>query len=404
MRLLSLSALLLSTTPVFAQAPFPVPDTLQITCYEAVQEIACPTEGQAFFGQDAQYARHQPSYTDNGDGTVTDNVTGLMWQQSADLDGDGKIGIADKLTYDEAAAGASAFALGGYTDWRLPTIKEAYSLILFSGEDISGYEGTTGKGIQPFIDDDHFGFGYGDVEAGERLLEGQMATSTLYVTTTRGEKTMFGVNFVDGRIKGYGLETSFSGGPKVFYVMYVRGDAGYGENDLSDNGDGTVIDAATGLMWMQQDSGQGMAWEDALSYAEDADFAEHTDWRLPNAKELQGLVDYARSPVTTQSAAIDPLFSSSQITSENGEVDYPYYWTGTTHASWNDRRAGSAAVYLSFGRAMGYMRDEWTDVHGAGAQRSDPKTGDPEAFPNGFGPQGDAIRILNHVRLVRDAN
>jgi hypothetical protein len=46
----------------------------------------------------------------------------------------------------------------------------------------------------------------------------------------------------------------------------------------------------------------------------------------------------------------------------------------------------------------------WLDVHGAGAQRSDPKQGDPAEFPNGRGPQGDAIRILNFVRLVRDAD
>ncbi len=54
---------------------------------------------------------------------------------------------------------------------------------------------------------------------------------------------------------------------------------------------------------------------------------------------------------------------------------------------------------------MGYMATfgGWIDVHGAGAQRSDPKTGDPTKFPTGFGPQGDAIRIYNYVRLVRDA-
>jgi len=42
------------------------------------------------------------------------------------------------------------------------------------------------------------------------------------------------------------------------------------------------------------------------------------------------------------------------------------------------------------------------DVHGAGAQRSDPKNGDPDDYPFGHGPQGDVIRIFNYVRLVRD--
>jgi hypothetical protein len=64
--------------------------------------------------------------------------------------------------------------------------------------------------------------------------------------------------------------------------------------------------------------------------------------------------------------------------------------------------AGSAGAYVSFGRAMGYM-DSWQDVHGAGAQRSDPKEGDASDWPTGNGPQGDAIRIFNFVRPVRDA-
>ena len=386
---------------------YPIVDTGQIRCYNNTAEIQYPKPDVAFFGQDAQIDGNQPSYTDNGDGTVTDNVTGLMWQKSADLNGDGEINADDKLTYEQAAAGVSGFTLAGYTDWRLPSIKEVYSLVLFSGEDVSGYTGMTGDGIEPFIDDDYFEFGYGDVEAGERLLEGQMASATRYVTTTRGEETMFGVNFVDGRIKGYGLETSFTGGPKVFYVMYVRGNTDYGVNNFVDHGDGTVSDKATGLMWSQDDSGSGMIWEDALALAETRNaesYLGYNDWRLPNAKELQSIIDYTRSPVTTNSAAIDPHFNCSQIMNEAGETDYPYYWTGTTHASWNENRVGKSAVYLSFGRAMGYIGNKWTDVHGAGAQRSDPKTGTPADYPTGFGPQGDAIRIYNYVRLVRDTH
>jgi hypothetical protein len=48
------------------------------------------------------------------------------------------------------------------------------------------------------------------------------------------------------------------------------------------------------------------------------------------------------------------------------------------------------------------MNNSWVDVHGAGAQRSDPKSGDPADWPTGNGPQGDAVRIYNYVRLVRD--
>ena len=106
--------------------------------------------------------------------------------------------------------------------------------------------------------------------------------------------------------------------------------------------------------------------------------------------------------VSTTTAAIDPLFNVTSIINEAGETDYPYFWSGTTHASWASISGGNAA-YVAFGRAMGYMNGEWIDVHGAGSQRSDPKAGDPADYPTGNGPQGDAIRIYNYVRLVRDA-
>ncbi|MBK6485868.1 MAG: DUF1566 domain-containing protein [Gemmatimonadetes bacterium] len=214
-------------------------------------------------------------------------------------------------------------------------------------------------------------------------------------------ETLFGVNFADGRIKGYGLD--FFGRDKTFYIMYVRGARGYGVPDLTDNGDGTVTDAASGLMWAQADNGGAVSWEDALAWAEDmnaSDYLGHDDWRVPNIKELQGIVDYTRSPDVTQSAAIDPVFEISEITNEAGQLDYPFHWSSTTHANFTDQ-PGTFAAYVSFGRAMGFVSG-WTDVHGAGAQRSDPKIGDAAKYPEGNGPQGDAIRVLNHVRLVRD--
>ena len=379
---------------------YPIVGTNQTTFYNNSDEISQPSAGQSFYGQNATYIGNAPSYKDNGNGTVTDLVTGLMWTQSPDMDGDGDIDYDDKMSYDEAVANALSFNLAGYTDWRLPTIKEQYSLIMFSGKDISP-ESTDGN--TPFIDTDFFDFGYGDIDAGERIIDAQFATSTLYVSTTMdGNETMFGVNFADGRIKGY--PTSPMPGQtegKQFYVLYVRGNTTYGINDYADNGDGTITDNATGLMWMQEDSGTPISWENALSYAENFEFAGYSDWRLPDAKELQSIVDYSRSPSTSGTAAIDPLFSCTQIENEAGQADFAFYWTSTTHADSSPTPGGSAA-YVSFGRALGYMFGEWIDVHGAGAQRSDPKEGDPNIYPYGFGPQGDAIRINNFVRLVRN--
>ena len=253
---------------------------------------------------------------------------------------------------------------------------------------------------------------------------------------------MFGVNFADGRIKGYPIGQVGPRGEKTYYTLYVRGNPSYGKNDFHDNGDGTITDRATGLMWSRADSGRGMNWQNALAWVQKKNverFLGYSDWRLPNVKELQSIVDYTRCPDTTNSAAINPLFECTQITNEGGKADYPFYWTSTTHAGF---RGGVAAMYVAFGRARrldvfaclckaGRLTGEaafpgrpggvgrgsgppptgapsadagdyqFTDVHGAGAQRSDPKTGDPAEFPHGRGPQGDVIRIYNYVRCVR---
>jgi hypothetical protein len=403
-----------TTTAPVQQAPvtsgqataggYPLVDTSQTACYSDQNAISCPQAGAAYYGQDALYAGNQASYSLSADGlTVYDNVTGLTWMQSPDLNGDGTINVNDKLTFADAQTYADAVLnpqnYGGYNDWRLPTIKELYSLMDFRGTDPSGPDTS---GLIPFIDTNYFDFGYGDEAAGERVIDAQFWSSNAYLGTVFGNQTCtFGLNLADGRIKCYPSGTS---GPsaKLNYVYFVRGNTAYGVNNFTDNRDGTVTDNATGLMWSQDDSGTGMNWADALAWVQQKNaenYLGYSDWRLPNAKEMQSLVDYSRAPDATNSAAIDPVFNITQITNEAGQVDYPWFWTGTTHLKSNG--SGFAGVYISFGRALGYMYNTWLDVHGAGAQRSDPKSGDPADYPTGHGPQGDAIRIYNYVRLVR---
>ncbi len=387
------AALGLSGASLAGDLAYPVVDTGQVSCYdERGVVIECPPAGRDLFGQDAQHAGCQPTYRDNGNGTVTDLVTGLMWQKTP----------TGGVSWDEAVAGASRARTGGHGDWRLPTIKELYSLILFTG-----VTGRSAADSTPYLDTDHFDFSYGNEAAGERFIDVQCWSSTEYVGTTMGgSATVFGVNFADGRIKGYPKQ--MPGGRVVRKVVrYVRGNPGYGLNEFADNGNGTVTDRATGLMWSTADSGRGMIWPEALAWVVDRNretYLGYGDWRLPNAKELQSMVDYTRAPGVTGSAAISPVFQTTRL--EDGE--HPYFWTSTTHL--DGHRPGSAAVYVAFGRALGFMRTggrtgafRLLDVHGAGAQRSDPKTGDPGAFPHGRGPQGDVIRIFNFVRLVRDA-
>jgi hypothetical protein len=378
---------------------YQVVSTNQSLFYDTSNVISAPSLGNSFYGQDAQYTRNEIQYQNNGDGTITDMITGLMWEKSPDKNGDGVINVSDKKTYAQAISGANSCRTGGYTDWRLPTIKELYSLIIFSGVDPSGYTGTSTSGLIPFINTDYFDFAYGDTQAGERIIDAQYASSNMYVDG----QLLFGVNFADGRIKGYGLQMPFGPGDKTFDVIYVRGNSTYGINNFVDNGDSTITDNSTGLMWMKNDSKTGMTWQNALDYSENLQYAGHSDWRLPDAKELQSILDYTRSPGTINSAAIDPLFYATAITNEAGQSDYGCYWTSTTHSNWSSV-AGGFAAYVSFGRAMGYMDAIWQDVHGAGAQRSDPKAGNPNQYPTGNGPQGDAIRIYNYVRCVRNIN
>jgi len=70
------------------------------------------------------------SFTANVNGTVTDNVTNLMWQQCSDgLSGAGCVtGTAATATWDNAIAYCEGLSLGGFTDWRLPNIKELKSI------------------------------------------------------------------------------------------------------------------------------------------------------------------------------------------------------------------------------------------------------------------------------------
>lgn len=424
-------AVILAASSLHAALPYTVVDTGQAKCYDNFGPIAAPKPRDAFYGQDAQFHAHPASYTRAADNlTVHDNTTGLTWQRSPDTNGNGVPNRSDKLTLAQARAlpaKLNAAKFGGFDDWRLPSIKELYSLFDGRGTDPSG-PATDPSGLTPFIDTRFFDFSYGDMRAGERIIDSQYASSTKYVGRgARGFDKLFGVNFADGRIKGYDLQMP-GGAEKTFFVQCVRGNPNYGRNEFHDNGDGTITDRATGLMWSKADSAKGMNWQDALAWVQkenSAKFLGHNDWRLPSVKELQSIVDYTRSPDTSHSPAIDPIFNCTQITNEGGKPDWPCYWSATTHSGF---LGGAAAMYVAFGRAAGWMSAramaggppearrpgpggrpndaggdyQFTDVHGAGAQRSDPKVGDPAQFPHGRGPQGDVIRIYNFVRCVRN--
>jgi len=100
MFLLTLSVVY-SGSPCLAQS-YPIVDTGQERCFDNRLEIKYPKAGEPFFGQDAHYQGNQPAYRDNGDGTITDLVTGLMWQKDP----------GPKKSFEQAVAGASACRVG----------------------------------------------------------------------------------------------------------------------------------------------------------------------------------------------------------------------------------------------------------------------------------------------------
>ncbi|WP_460275838.1 Lcl C-terminal domain-containing protein [Celeribacter sp. ULVN23_4] len=360
---LFLAPLLLSTQVSAAQdLSYPVVDTMQDKCFDLVgDEITCPAPGEELYGQDAQYERTPAAYTDQGDGTVLDDNTGLVWQQTPEN---------DRKQYTDAIAYCEALELGDRTDWRLPSLKELYSLADNRGELLTPEEGEP----TPYIDTSVFDFYYPD---GRMAFAGQYWSSTLYIkgpVQNGRNQAAFGFNFADGHIKAYGTGLDFYTGAAATggvgngqapgnYVRCVSGDEGvYGVNAFVDNGDGTVTDEATGRMWQQSDDGERREWKEALAYCEGLELGGYDDWYLPDSKELQSIVDYRKNSFP----AIDESFFS--ISEDSETLDF---WTSTTFGDWKNY-----ANVIAFGKALSKSGDqtEYTDWHGAGAQRSSIKT------------------------------
>ena len=351
-------------------ATYTLTDTGQGFCYNSDGEnIDCPAAGEAFYGQDAQFTGAAFDYTDNGDGTVTDNVTGLTWEQSPN---------SGPSSWPQAQEYCESLSLGGHDDWRMPSLKELFSISNFS----AGW---------PYLDTTYF-----DLTVNDSISKDEQYWSSNYYVgkTVEGQyDAAFGVNHATGHIKAYPALVT---GPMGKYVRCVYGDE-YLINDFVDNGDGTITDNATALTWMQADSGEGLDWEAALAYAQEmneANYLGYSDWRLPNVKELQSIADYDYAPdaldATYDGPALNPMFSVSEITNEAGNLDYPYYWTSTS-ARFQATGDFHYAWYVAAGRAVD---NSGNDSHGAGAVRFDVKV------EGGSGGEGDE-RVYNYVRLVR---
>jgi murein DD-endopeptidase MepM/ murein hydrolase activator NlpD len=274
------------------------------------------------FGEDSDYSCNPHSYTDIGSDIVRDNVTGLEWVKDGNLmathdpafDADGTSGDG-MVTWQHALDYVAKLNDDNYlehSDWRLPTIKELSTLVDSSIPSPS-----------PTINTSYFP----DTVA---FCSYWSSTASAY-----GTVDAWGVSF------GYGFVGISSKGFYGCYVRAVRGGQAGSFDNLVINGDGTVTDTATGLMWQQATPLGTYTWEQALMYCENLTLPTggYSDWRLPNRSELQSIVDYNRSE-----PAIDTTFFPNTVAS---------YWSSTTNA---DSIDGAWGVYFDYGNVDNYVK------------------------------------------------
>ncbi len=275
----------------------PLPDTGQTKCYDNSGEITCPAPGETFYGQDGNYLINPPSYTKldaNGndlsdDATewvmVRDNVTGLIWEVKTD---DGSIHDKDEsYTWQNAQdvfiAELNSQKLGGFQDWRMPTVKEL-APIVSPGE------------RYPAAETSFF----------PRTQKSLYWSKTTYASNSA--EAWF-IEFNDGEINRANKSNSY-------HVRAVRGGFFGATNKFVINSNKTVTDTSTGLMW-QQENEFFAGWGSALLYCENLSLAGYDDWRLPTIKELQSIVGHEFYGPSIDSEAF-PVAKSA------------HYWSSTT--------------------------------------------------------------------------
>jgi hypothetical protein len=187
-------------------------------------------------------------------------------------------------------------ALGGYDDWRMPNIKEAHTIANYASARPAVH-------LKYFLDVDAGLPGYGDRGKGGQW-GGPIAPDH--------PNSAWHLGFIDGHFMGYPR-----GGYKTTRCVRADDNGTYFLPDLQDNGDATVTDRVTQLMWKNSADGEKRAWEPSLQHCENLVFAGYDDWKLPSNKELTSIVDLRK-----QKPALDTRFFP--------DIDYKaYYWSRT---------------------------------------------------------------------------
>jgi len=312
---------------------FPLADTSQRYCYDNEEEMTCPSAGEDFHGQDAQFGwdvTHDASerYTRDlsvaSQPVVFDNVTGLIWQGCVyGRTGDScSGGSSTQANWSNHLANCDALDWGGYSDWRLPDRYELQSIV-----DYGKASGAIDTGVFPNTAFNH------------------TWTSTTcapsFASTSAGT-----VWFLNGYL-------TFSHKQSLHRARCVR--SGPLESRRFEpgilSGNRVVTDTLTGLMWQGCTRGQtgesctGNAvtsdWQAALSYCAGLLWGGHADWRLPSVSELQSLADNRKSVAP----AIDTnAFPNTPIS---------YYWSSSSRAF-----DASTAWYVYFTYANVHYSDK----------------------------------------------
>jgi|APEBP8051072266_1049373.scaffolds.fasta_scaffold01701_1 hypothetical protein len=235
------------------------------------------------YGEDSDFSHYPPTYVDPGDGTIIDTVTGLQWQK---MDG-------GEMTYNDAITYCDSLTIAGYSDWRLPSPIEAFSLQYFDR-------------TNPAINTTYF----------------TKTGAEYWWTNTRqyGDDNKIWVTNAGGGIGNHPMgETRSAGGDKNFHTRAVRTihiEKTHSPRFIIHN-NGTVTDNLTLLQWTSVPHIQALTWNDALLFAQECNVASYTDWRLPNIKELQSL----HNPSSVNPAVFSPYFPSINIST---------FWSSTT--------------------------------------------------------------------------
>jgi len=127
-------------------------------------------------------------------------------------------------------------------------------------------------------------------------------------------------------------------------VLLLPGSSASQESRFTFHEDGTLTDNVTGLMWQREDDGVSREWGDAVAYCQDLDLGGHSDWRLPDVKELKSVVDHSRySPAIDTEAFPGTKSNTSCYWSSSTHVYYPgyawavYFSSGHISRSYKDR-------------------------------------------------------------------